>query len=77
MADEITESAVDEALGRIAHPGGMHRSILDLGMVADVEVRGGQIRVVLALPHANAPTGEELVRKVRQAVGEIRPGLDV
>jgi Mrp family chromosome partitioning ATPase len=77
MAVAITESIVYEALGRIAHPGVTHRSIVDLGMVADVEIRGGQVRVVLALPHAGAPTGEELVQKVRRAVGEICSGVDV
>jgi Mrp family chromosome partitioning ATPase len=77
MAWEITKSMVYEALGRIAHPGVTHRSILDLGMVADVEVRGGRVRVVLALPHADSSTGEALAQKVRQAVGEIRSGLDV
>jgi metal-sulfur cluster biosynthetic enzyme len=46
-------------------------------MVAEVDVRGEKVRVVLALPHAEGPAGETLVRKVRQALGEIRPGLDV
>jgi len=77
MADEITESMVYEALGRIAHLGVTHRRIQDLGLVAGVEVHGERVRVALALPHANAPTGEELVRQVRRAVGSIRAGLDV
>jgi Mrp family chromosome partitioning ATPase len=77
MTDEITESMVHEALGRIAHPAVPHRSLLELGMVADVEIRGAQVRVVLALPHAKAPMDEELVRRVRQAVGEVWTDLDV
>jgi Mrp family chromosome partitioning ATPase len=77
MADEITETMVKEALGRIAHPGVTHRSLLELGMVVEVEIRGDRVTVVLALPHANAPMEEELAQRVRQAIGGLRSGIEV
>ena len=59
MVDEITDSAVYDALGRITHPVVTHRSIRDLGMVAEVEVRGGKVRVVLARIEAYGPSQAE------------------
>ena len=54
------------------HDPELHRSIVDLGMVGDVEVRDGRVAVAIRLTVAGCPLKAEIQRRVTEALGRSR-----
>ncbi len=63
----VTESDVVEALRPVEDPE-LHRSIVDLEMVRQVSIDGGDVSVVVALTVAGCPLRNEITNRVTQAV---------
>ena len=63
------------AVLREVHAPELHRSIVDLGMVGDVEVDGGRVRVEIRLTIAGCPLKAEIQRRVAGAL-EALPGVE-
>ena len=63
-----------EALRPVEDPE-LHRSIVDLGMVRDVTVDGGTVRLTIALTIPGCPLKNEIDHRVRSVV-EALPGVD-
>ena len=63
-----TREAVVELLRAVKDPE-LHRSIVDLGMVGDVEVAGDRVTVPIRLTIAGCPLKAEIQRRVTDAVG--------
>jgi ATP-binding protein involved in chromosome partitioning len=59
---------------RDVHDPELHRSIVDLGMVGDVEVHEGRVLVAIRLTVAGCPLKAEIQRRVTEAVGPL-PGV--
>jgi ATP-binding protein involved in chromosome partitioning len=57
------------------HDPELHRSIVALGMVGDVSVRGGRVGVTIKLTIAGCPLKAEIQRRVSAALGAM-PGVD-
>ena len=53
----------------------LHRSIVDLGMVGDVEVRGGRITIAIRLTVAGCPLKAEIQKRVTEALVPL-PGVE-
>ena len=70
-----TREAVVELL-RAVHDPELHRSIVDLGMVGEVEVRGGHVTVPIRLTIAGCPLKAEIQRRVTDALGDM-PGVEI
>ncbi len=70
----IDESQVTAAVAAVTDPE-LRRPLGELGMVGPVQVKRKRVTVELALPVAHYPQVDELVRRVRQAVGPL-PGVD-
>ncbi|MGH9205520.1 MAG: P-loop NTPase, partial [Acidimicrobiales bacterium] len=66
----IDESQVREALFGVVDPE-LRRPLGELGMVGGVQVRRRRVAVELALPVAHYPQVDELIRRVREAVGSL------
>ncbi len=64
----IDESQVAAAVGRVVDPE-LRRPLEELGMVGSLRVRRRSVDVEVALPVAHYPLVDELVDRVRQAVG--------
>jgi ATP-binding protein involved in chromosome partitioning len=62
-----TEALVVEALRPVQDPE-LHRSIVDLGMVRQVDIDGGDVRVLVALTIAGCPLRAEISNRVTAAV---------
>jgi ATP-binding protein involved in chromosome partitioning len=60
---------------RDVHDPELHRSIVDLGMVGDVDVRGGRVLVAIRLTVAGCPLKAEIQRRVTEAVAPL-PGVE-
>ncbi len=72
----VTDSQVVDALRPVKDPE-LHRSIVDLGMVRDVTIDGGAVRVQVALTVAGCPLRNEIQRRVSTAVGDLAGVTDV
>ena len=59
---------------REVHDPELHRSIVDLGMVGDVEVRDGRVLVAIRLTIAGCPLKAEIQRRVTEALAPM-PGV--
>jgi ATP-binding protein involved in chromosome partitioning len=60
---------------RDVHDPELHRSIVDLGMVGDVEVRDGRVLVAIRLTIAGCPLKAEIQKRVTEALAPM-PGVD-
>jgi len=63
----VTEERVLEALRAVMDPE-LRRSLVELDMVKDVEIEGGQVRFTLALTTLACPLKDQIVSQARAAV---------
>jgi ATP-binding protein involved in chromosome partitioning len=66
----VTEAEVIEALRPVQDPE-LHRSIVELDMVREIEVVGPAVRVLVALTIAGCPLRNEITNRVNGAVGAL------
>ena len=74
MSATATRDAALAAL-REVHDPELHRSIVDLGMVGDVEVGDGRVVVAIRLTVAGCPLKAEIQRRVTEALAPL-PGIE-
>jgi ATP-binding protein involved in chromosome partitioning len=70
----VTEAVVVDALRPVQDPE-LHRSIVDLGMVKQVGIDGGTVRLLVALTVPGCPLKAEIQRRVTTAVAAL-DGVD-
>lgn len=71
----VSEAQVLDALRPVQDPE-LHRSIVDLDMVRQIAVDGGQVAVTVALTIAGCPLRNEITKRVDEAVTAL-DGVDV
>jgi metal-sulfur cluster biosynthetic enzyme len=78
MVTNISLQDVQEAIGKVTHPA-ISRTLVDLGMIKDVGLRGSEVRLKLVLPILNipAPVKDYLVNSLREAVAALGVQLEV
>ena len=78
MATNISLQDVQEAIGKVTHPA-ISRTLVDLGMIKDVRLRGSEARLILFLPILNipAPVKDYLVNGLREVVVALGVQLEV
>ncbi len=69
----ISKEQVLQALKKVKDPE-LHKSLVDLGMIQDIEIAGDAVRVTVALTMAGCPLKDQIKRDVKEAVGGI-PGV--
>ncbi|HEX2503854.1 MAG TPA: P-loop NTPase [Miltoncostaeaceae bacterium] len=74
MSATATRNAALAALREVQDPE-LHRSIVDLGMVGDVEVGDGRAVVAIRLTVAGCPLKAEIQRRVTEALAPL-PGIE-
>jgi len=69
MAKNISEEDVHQAIGQVMHPE-ISRSLVELGMVKDIALKGDEVTLTLVLPFLGIPASikDYLVNSLRQAV---------
>jgi Mrp family chromosome partitioning ATPase len=70
----LDNDKVLEALARVNDPE-LHRSLTDLKMVRDVQVRGGKVEITIALTVPNCPLKDQIESDVRVAIAAL-PGVE-
>jgi Mrp family chromosome partitioning ATPase len=72
----ITGKQVFDALRRVMHPE-IKRNLVELGMIKNVSVEDKKVTLTLALPFAEIPIKDDLVRMVKEAVTKLDASLQV
>jgi metal-sulfur cluster biosynthetic enzyme len=70
----IGRDQVTQALREVFDPE-LGMSVVDLGLIYDVQIDGGLVRIVMTLTTQGCPLHDSMTEWVRQAVGRI-PGVD-
>jgi Mrp family chromosome partitioning ATPase len=70
----ITEEEIRVALGKVIDPE-LGRSIVELGMVRDIQVADGQVDITLALTTLGCPLKDRIVNDVKSAVRSLDGAL--
>mgnify|MGYP000138425860 CR=1 FL=1 len=70
----VSRDAVYSELAKVMHPA-IDRSLMDLGIIRDIEVEGGRVRVSLAFPFPNIPIRDHLIDLVREPL--VKMGAEV
>ncbi len=70
----ILKEQVLDALKKVEDPE-LHKSLVDLGMVQDIEIAGNAVRITISLTMAGCPLKDQIKRDVKEAAGRI-PGVE-
>ena len=78
MAKNISEEDVHQAIGQVMHPE-ISRTLVELGMVKDIALRGNEVTLTLVLPFLGIPASikDYLVNSLRQAVMKLGAEVEV
>ena len=69
----VSEELVTEALKEVYDPE-LHCNIVDLGLVYDVEVKDGSVRILVTLTTPACPIGPMIIEQIQESVG-LLPGV--
>ena len=72
----INENDIREVLTQVMDPE-LHRNIVELGMVREVQVGDGEVHLTLALTTLACPLKDRIVEDIRQAIRTVDGGLAV
>ncbi|HEC33369.1 MAG TPA: iron-sulfur cluster carrier protein ApbC, partial [Chloroflexi bacterium] len=72
----MTDKQVLDALCGVMHPE-IKRNLVELGMIKDVSIEDERVTLTLALPFAEVPIKDDLVRMVKEAVAKLDASLQV
>ena len=67
---------IQAALLEVVHPGKQNKSIVELGMVGNIDLTGGKITVTLVFPKRRDPLAEYLIGATRAALIRNFPGVE-
>jgi ATP-binding protein involved in chromosome partitioning len=66
----VTEAKVRKALEGVMDPE-LHKSLIELGMIREVQIKGSQVSITLALTTLGCPLREQIVDDVKATVGAL------
>lgn len=69
----VTEEVVREALREVYDPE-LHYNIVDLGLVYDIDVKDGDVHVLMTLTTPACPIGPMIIEQTQELLG-IMPGV--
>ncbi len=76
MAENISEQGVHKAVAEVKHPA-INCTLVDLGIVKDITVRGDKVVVTMAFPVPNIPIKDEIVNSVREPIAKLGAEFEV
>ena len=78
MVKNISEEGAHQAIGQVMHPE-ISRSLVELGMVRDVALKGDEVTLTLVLPFLGIPASikDYLVDSLRQTVMKLGAKVEV
>ena len=78
MTESISEEAVHQAIGQLMHPA-INHTLIELGMVKDIALKGNEVTLTLALPFLSVPASikDYLVDSLRQAMTKLGAQVEI
>ncbi|MCK4416878.1 MAG: iron-sulfur cluster assembly protein [Candidatus Latescibacteria bacterium] len=76
MANHVSEEEIRRAVGQVKHPA-IDRTLVDLGILKDVTVKGSNVTITMALPFAGIPIKDQLVASVREPIEKLGAEVEV
>jgi len=70
MAKNISEQEVHKAIREIKHPA-INCTLVELGIVKDIELKGGKVAVTIAFPVPNIPIRDMIINSVKKPVTKL------
>ncbi len=74
MVKDISEESIQNMLKEVKHPA-IDRSLLDLGIVKEIDVRDGKVLITMALPFLNIPIIDQLIGSIKEPIENL--GIEV
>ena len=76
MSHNISEEEIRRAVAEVMHPA-INCSLLELGIVKEIEVKNGNVLITMAFPFPNVPIKDLLVNSVRGAIEGLAAAVEI
>jgi len=76
MTNNISEEDIRREVANVMHPT-INCSLLELGIVKNIEIKKGKVIITMAFPFLNIPIKDYLVNSVREAIEEIDATVEI
>jgi len=76
MTNEITEEKVREAISEVEHPT-IVNTLLDLGMIKNINIKGNFVNVTLAFPFAGMAIEKDIIKSLSNPIKKLGGKLEV
>lgn len=76
MANHVSEEEVRKAVAQVKHPA-IDRTLVDLGILKDITVKGRNVTITMAFPFARIPIEDQLVASVREPIEKLGAEVEV
>lgn len=78
MANHFSEQYIRNEIGKVMHPT-INCSLVELGIVKNIEVKTGRVIITMALPFAEVPDSIKnyLEDSLREAIEEVETAVDI
>jgi len=76
MANHVSEEEVRKAVAQMKHPA-IDRTLVDLGILKDITVKGDKVAITMAFPFAGIPIENQLVGSVRGPIEKLGAEVEV
>ena len=70
MVNNISEEDFRKAVAQVKHPA-IDCTLIDLGIVKDITVKGDKVAVTIAFPVPNIPIRDIIMNSVREAIAKL------
>ena len=78
MANNFSEQYIRREIGNVMHPT-INCSLVELGIVKNIEIKTGKVTITLALPFAGVPDSikDYLVDSLRESIEEVEAVVEI
>ena len=76
MDKDISEQDIRKAVAEVKHPA-IDCTLVDLGIVKDITIKGDKVEVTIAFPIPNIPIRDEIVNRVREPIAKLGAEFEV
>jgi len=74
MVEDVSEESIRNMLKEVKHPA-IDRSLIDLGIIKEINVRDGKVVITMALPFPNIPIIDQLMGSIKEPIEKL--GVEV
>ncbi len=76
MTINISSDNIKKLLGKVKHPS-INDTLLSLGIIKGIEVKGDKITIILAFPFENIPIKEDLIKLVKEPLDKLKINIEI